>query len=48
MQKNIIQKIEDKINKIEKDFKTKMDAKFQKEENKLKEKEKIIKMKNQK
>ena len=42
VQKSIIQKIEDRINKVEKDFKSKMDEKFQKEEKKLKEEEKRI------
>ena len=43
VQKNIIQTIEERINKIENDFRTKMDEKLQKEENKIKEEENRIK-----
>ena len=46
VQKNIIQKIEDRMNKVEKDFKNKMDEKFKNEEKKIKEEE--IRIKNEK
>ena len=46
VQKSIIQKIEDRMNKVEKDFRTKMDEKFKNEEKKIKEEE--IRLKNEK
>ena len=46
VQKNIIQKIEDRMNKVEKDFRSMMDEKFKNEEKKIKEEE--IRLKNEK
>ena len=46
VQKNIIQKIEDRMNKVEKDFNSKMDDKFKNEEKKIREEE--IRLKNEK
>ena len=48
VQKNIIQKIEDRMNKVEKDFKTKMDEKFKKEEQKIRDEEMRIKIEKEK
>ena len=48
VQKNIIQKIEDRMNKVEKEFKTKMDEKFKKEEKKIKDEEMRIKIEKEK
>ena len=46
VQKNIIQKIEERMNKVEKDFKSMMDEKFKNEQKKIKEEE--IRLKNEK
>ena len=48
VQKNIIQKIEDRMNKVEKEFRTKMDEQYKKEEQKIREEEMRIKIEKEK
>ena len=48
VKKNIVKNIEDRMKKVEIEFRLKMDEKFKKEENKIKEEEKRIKLEKEK